>query len=135
MKLRVVIIILYDLSKKFLLQHRSSDAKLMPDYWAFFGGEINERETPEQAVRRETYEELNYRLRSPHLVKEQEFKEGSADGYMYVFIEYFDADKINLKLQEGQGWGWFTKAEMNQLKMIHRDREIITSIVNYLEEK
>jgi len=135
MKLRVVVIILYDSAKRFLLQHRSKDARMMPDYWAFFGGQIDPHETPEQAVQRETFEELRLRIKSPCFVREQEFEENDTLGQMYVFIEFFDADKSILKLQEGQGWGWFTKEQMAPLKMCQRDREIIRFIDEFLEEK
>lgn len=134
MQLRVVLIILYDSAKNLLLQHRSHDARIMPDYWAFFGGEIKEGETPEQAVRREAFEELNYLLKSPELVLEQEFKEAGFDGHMHVYSEAFDGDKSGLRLQEGQGWGWFTETKTQSLKMIGRDRKIINFIVRYLEK-
>jgi len=62
MKHKVALIILYDHEKNFLLQHRTRDAAVLPDYWAFFGGGIKKGETPEDGVRREAYEELNYKL-------------------------------------------------------------------------
>ncbi|MDP2708681.1 MAG: NUDIX domain-containing protein [bacterium] len=56
----VALIILFDQDKKILLQHRAEDAKRLPGYWGFFGGGIDQGETPEQAVRRETMEVLKY---------------------------------------------------------------------------
>lgn len=69
----VSIIILYDKDKKVLLQHRSDEAKRLPGYWAFFGGGIEAGETPEQAVKRETLEELDYVLDNPKLIWKQNF--------------------------------------------------------------
>jgi len=135
MKLKVVIIILYDSGQRFLLQHRSKDAKVMPDYWAFFGGEIKAGETPKQAVLREAYEELNFRLKSPRKVIAQDFREANINGHMHVYVEYFNQDKSILKLQEGQGWGWFKDSQLAGLKMIERDRKIISSIANYLKNR
>lgn len=135
MKLRVVIIILYDSEKRFLLQHRSKDAHLLPGYWAFFGGEIEPGETPGDAVRRESYEELGYEPKFPRLILEQDFKEGQTDGHMYVFIETFESDKAALRLQEGQGWGWYTETGASELKMIERDRQIISFITSYLKNR
>ncbi|MFH0826697.1 MAG: NUDIX domain-containing protein [Candidatus Omnitrophota bacterium] len=135
MKLRVVVIIVHDSAKKFLLQHRSKDARMLPDYWAFFGGQIDADETPEEAVQREAFEELRLHIKAPCFVREQEFEENNTPGQMYVFIEFFDADKSILKLQEGQGWGWFTKEQMVPLKMCQRDREIIRFVDGLLEEK
>jgi len=131
----VALIILYDFEKKFLLQHRSQNAKVLPGYWAFFGGEIKRGETPEKAVRREAFEELNYRIRSPELVIEQDFTEGDVFGHIYVYIEALNQDRSSLRLKEGQGWGWYNQKQMQGLKMTERDKQIISFIVCYLEEQ
>jgi transketolase len=132
---KVAIIILYDSEMRFLLQHRSKDAKLLPNHWAFFGGEIKKNENPEDAVRREAYEELNYEPKSPKLVIEQNFEEDHINGYMYVYTDFFDRDKCLLTLQEGQGWGWYKESEMSGLKMIDRDRQIINLIIPHLSKQ
>ncbi|HIH17265.1 MAG: 7,8-dihydro-8-oxoguanine triphosphatase [archaeon GW2011_AR6] len=62
MRRDVAVIILYDNKKRILLQHRGKNSPRLPGYWAFFGGGIEKGETPEQAVRRECKEELNYIL-------------------------------------------------------------------------
>lgn len=132
MSYRVSLIILYDSEKRFLLQHRTADARLLPDHWAFFGGGLKDGETPEDALRREALEELNYKVKAPKLIMELDFKEGSTEGHLYVYIDAFDGDMSILKLQEGQGWGWYKASEINGLKMIERDRQIIKSINTYL---
>lgn len=132
MSYMVSLIILYDSEKRFLLQHRTPDAQLLPDYWAFFGGGLKEGETPDDAVRRETFEELNYKLKSPEFVMEKNFREGVVEGRLYIYIESFIGDKTTLKLQEGQGWGWYSETEINDLKMIERDRQIIKAVSRYL---
>jgi 8-oxo-dGTP diphosphatase len=53
----VALIIFYDKDKRILLQDRRGISKLGAE-WGFFGGEIENDETPEQAVVRETKEEL-----------------------------------------------------------------------------
>jgi transketolase len=135
MKTNAAVIILYDRAKRFLLQHRSEDAGLMPGYWAFFGGEIKEGETPAEAVSREAREELKYKTKSPELVIEQDFSEGDTGGRLHVYIEAFYGDKSALKLQEGQGWGWFENKNMRGLKMTDRDRQINEFITRYLKKK
>lgn len=132
---KATIIILYDSEKSFLLQHRSKNAKLLPGYWAFFGGGIKEGETREEAVRREALEEINCKVKAPQLVHEQYFREGDTKGYLYVYVEAFNEDKKRLKLQEGQAWGWFKEFELANLKMCDRDRQIIKIISRYLKNK
>lgn len=129
---KVALIILFDQDTRFLLQHRTFDAVLLPGYWAFFGGEVEKNETPYRAVIREGYEELNVKLKSPKLVIEQDFTEGDVAGRLFIFIEAFYEDKAALKLCEGQGWGWYKESEMCGLKMVERDRYIIRRIGQYL---
>ncbi len=133
MKSKVALIILYDYEKRLLLQHRTTDAKQLPDHWAFFGGGLKQGETQDNAVRREAFEELNYVPKAPKLVLEQDFIEDSTKGHLCIYIEAFDGDKSVLKLQEGQGWGWFKESETGGLKMIDRDRQIVKFIEHYLE--
>lgn len=133
MKYKAALIILYDHEKRFLLQHRTNDAAVLPNYWAFFGGGIRVGETPEDAVRREAFEELNYKLKAPLFFTEQDFRADDIEGHMYIYIEAFDGDKSVLKLQEGQGWGWYKASEIDNLKMVYHDRQLIKSINKYLE--
>lgn len=127
-------IILYDAGKRFLLQHRSLDAERMPGYWAFFGGGIEDNETPTEAVYRETFEELCYNLKNPEFVFEQDFKLDTIDGHMKVYIDAFEDDVSSLRLQEGQDWGWYTAEETERLKMIEHDRRVIEEVSKYLDK-
>mgnify|MGYP001253019282 CR=1 FL=1 len=134
MKLKVALIVLYDSEKKFLLQHRSEDAERLPCYWGFFGGGIRKAESPEDAVRRETFEELNHKLKFPELVVKQNFELENFNGFMYVYIEEFNGIKSKLRLQEGQGWGWFKEYEIDKLKMTNNDRGVVKYIARYLDD-
>lgn len=131
----VALILLYDREMRFLLQHRTPDAWIMPDHWALFGGGLKKGETPEIAVKRETFEELNYKLKAPELVVEQDFKQDKVEGHMYVYTEDFFYDKSILALQEGQGWGWFKRIEMSTLKMVDRDRQVICFVEAFLKQQ
>ena len=126
----VAIIILYDQDKKILLQHRAEDAERLPGYWAFFGGGIEAGETPEQAVKRETLEELNYTLKNPRLIMKQDFLSKDETNEKHVFVEEFDPSK-KITLGEGQNFGWFHLSEINKLKIIDHDIEVL----KYIKEK
>jgi len=84
-------------------------------------------------VRREAYEELNYKLKAPRFFIEQDFRIDAVEGHMYVFIEAFNGNKSALKLQEGQGWGWYKASEIDDLKMVDHDRQLVKSINLYLK--
>ncbi|MBI2474857.1 NUDIX domain-containing protein [Candidatus Uhrbacteria bacterium] len=126
----VAIIILYDQDKKILLQHRAEDAERLPGYWAFFGGGIEAGETPEQAVKRETLEELNYTLKNPKMIMKQDFLSKDETNEKHVFVEEFDPSKI-ITLGEGQNFGWFHLSEINKLKIIDHDIEVL----KYIKDK
>jgi len=126
----VAIIILYDQDKKILLQHRAEDAERLPGYWAFFGGGIEADETPEQAVKRETLEELNYTLKNPRLIMKQDFLSKDETTEKHVFVEEFDPSK-KITLGEGQNFGWFHLSEISGLKIIDHDIEVL----KYIKDK
>ncbi|MBI2151717.1 NUDIX domain-containing protein [Candidatus Woesearchaeota archaeon] len=121
------LIVLYDDNNRMLLQHRDNNAPWLPNYWAFFGGGIEEGESAEDAVRRETLEELNYYLDSPKLVLEQSFKSQNHFGAKYVFVEKYDSSQ-RINLQEGQNFGWFLLSETKKLKIVEHDREVLEQI-------
>lgn len=123
----VAVILLYDEEKKVLFQHRSDDAVRLPGYWAFFGGGIEKGETPQEAVKRETMEELNYELINPQLVMVQDFKGRDHAGKKYVFTEEYDVSK-KIKLREGKDMAWLTFDEFLKRKIIHHDKEVIENI-------
>jgi 8-oxo-dGTP diphosphatase len=84
-----------------------------------FGGGIEEGETPEQAVRREILEELDYRVASPRLFTVQQI----AGDEVYVFVERYDGRP--LILGEGQAMDWFLPNAIKDLLMIDAERAII----------
>lgn len=119
----VAVIVLHDAQKKILLQHRSKDAERYPGCWAFFGGGIEERETPEEAVRRECLEELCYELDNPLLVMRHKFSDKTYNGIKYVFIEPYDPRK-KLVQKEGQGMRWVSIYETAWLNIIEHDKAV-----------
>jgi mutator protein MutT len=86
----VSVLILYKADGKILLQHRSKDAPTLPDHWSFFGGGVEEGESPEQAVRREAVEELGYQLASPRLFSVKQIAVEKRELTLHVFVERYD---------------------------------------------
>ena len=130
---RTALILLYDTDGRFLLQHRTPDAPVIPDYWGFFGGHIKDGETVEAALYRETFEELRYRLSAPVFLLEQDFRIDALEGHMHVFVEALAGEKSALELLEGQGWGWFTVDEIAPLKMMEHDRSVVRSADTHIK--
>jgi len=125
-------IILYDDEKRVLLQHRTKDAERLPDYWAFFGGHVENGETPKEAAIREINEEINFISRNPRFILKRTINILRKKLVLNVFIEEFHGNKGSLVLREGQGWGWFKIDETTSLKMIPHDRKVLQFIKDKL---
>ena len=124
-------LILYNDQNQVLLQHRSEDAPRSPGYWGFFGGGIEEGETPEQALARELVEELEYRVSAPRLVLTQKFMHGEDENTKYIFIEkYVPGTKFTQ--HEGQGMGWWGFEDMSNLLISDHDRIALSKIKGIL---
>ena len=126
----VSLFILYTAAGHILLQHRSHDAFHLPNYWAFFGGGIEEGESPTEALVREVSEELSYRAQKPHLLMTQTVRDGDHDNTKYVFVEPYQDQPLHLG--EGQAMGWFSPDETDGLRMIEHDRIVIERMREYL---
>ena len=129
----VSVLILYTSTGQILLQHRTSEAFRLPNYWAFCGGGLEKGESPERALQREILEELSYQVQSPHYLMAQTFREEEDENTKYVFVEKYR--DLPLQLGEGQAMGWFHPDETHGLKMIEHDRVVVDHIRDYLNQQ
>jgi 8-oxo-dGTP diphosphatase len=121
---KIAAIVIYK-GNKVLLQHRSNDAPKNPGKWGFFGGGLENDETPLEAIHRESFEELRYRPTNPVFLYE-----GTHDlRHIYVFTEPYDESQ-QLVQGEGQAMGWFTIEEANKLDIVPYALEILKRINN-----
>jgi 8-oxo-dGTP diphosphatase len=111
------------------LQDRKGVSKVGEE-WGFFGGEIKENETPEEAVLRETKEELNFDLKEYKYIGEYSYK--IDDSLKKEFSNFkFDVIKCKvfisplkdiseLKQKEGKNMKLFSLEEAEGLKMVSK---------------
>ncbi len=128
---KVALIVFYDEEKRILLQDRKKMSKLGEE-WGFFGGGIDDGETPEQAVVRETEEELGYKLDDLKYVGN--FK-NSIDGFIvdrYIFVSPL-LDKLStFSLHEGEQMKLFSIEEARKLKMVPGDESALDLVERFL---
>lgn len=128
---KISVVVLYNDDGQLLLQHRTKDAPILPNYWAFFGGGIENDETPERAAKRECLEELGYQLTAPRLLFTQEITFDGRILNLNIFVERYSGRPLTLG--EGQGMGWFRPSETKCLLMSDHDRAIVRRIEELLD--
>jgi len=144
MKVRnVAAIIFYDKYKRILLQDRRDISKVGEE-WGFFGGEINKGETPEEAVVRETKEELDFDLKQYRYALEysckleeslkKKFPNFGFDAISCkVFIAPLKDNLLKLKQVEGKNMQLFSLDEAEKLKFPSKgDRRVIKRLKKIL---
>lgn len=114
------------------LSRRSKDATMFPDAYSFFGGGINEGETPEEAMLREIKEELGH-------TPENHVYLGmfcANWGLRHVFLSEEQREVVDaLQVQEGQGGRWFAVSEVLQEGSItHHDKAVIFTFSKVAQE-
>ncbi len=83
-----------------------------PNQWDLLGGGLEEGENPDECLRRELREEIEYDL--PHPVKLQVFDIGE-QGMVHVFWQRVEFDLTRTPLHEGQRLRWFSEPEIRAL--------------------
>lgn len=117
-------IILINSKKEILLLHRDNLPYIdAPNKWSFIGGALDEGETPEEGIIRETKEEINFDVKDVSLFKEYD----DSSIKRYVFIATINKEISELTLTEGDDMNFF-KVE-DALKM-----DISKNTKRYIEE-
>lgn len=109
MKVRnVAIVVFYDDDLNILVQERGSHSRLGEKY-GFFGGRIKEGESPEDAIRRELFEEIGHIPEKLEYWLEDSYKwekEGKYKGWLincHVFLSPITPKLEKARIAEGEG--------------------------------
>lgn len=124
LKRHVALIIFYDEQGRILLQDRRNRSK-HGEEWGFFGGKIESGETPEQALIRETKEELTYSINDYKLVGTVEYVFSGGNVECFLYIAPLGDKQEHFELKEGKGMQLFTFDEARKLKMVSGDKIIL----------
>ena len=125
-----VVFILRDQEGRVLLQHRTGDALRYPNYWGFFGGWIEEGETPEGAARREAWEELRIELKELEFFKKYNFLSENMRFNLFAFIASLtiSIEKLKKQQKEGQSLGLFSFEELKDLKIPKHNKAVLKDL-------
>lgn len=127
---RDVAIIIFYKDDKVLIQDRRDISKF-DEEWGFFGGRIEAGETPEQAVVRETEEELSYDLKDFVFIKKSNHHLPEVTFTVYAFASPLPALNV-FNQKEGQGMKVVNEKEIVKLKFNKPDYDIIKYVFEFL---
>ena len=119
-KSKKVVVILPYVNNKVLLQLRDVKESIsFPGYWGFFGGSIDNGETPETAAKRELFEEIGYK---PSFIQKLGFEIipdlGNMRSHAYCCPLIINVEKI--KVMEGLDCGIFSLEEIMAKELYSR---------------
>jgi 8-oxo-dGTP diphosphatase len=97
-------VLLFDRDRKLLIYLRDDKPDIpFPNHWDFFGGHVEEDETPEHALLREVKEELGFDLLKWEFVCRYDCAEGDVyPNIKYIYRAQIDKRPAELVLAEGQ---------------------------------
>lgn len=126
---RVALIVFYDGENRVLLQYRKGIASKFQEEWGYFGGKIEDGETPEQAVVRETKEELDFDLSGDFkFLGKFENKIKGFESEAFVFISPLVDKMEKFRQLEGEEMRLFSLEDAEKLKMGPGDKEILKEL-------
>ena len=123
-QIEVVAAILHDSENRiFATQRGSGDWK---DWWEFPGGKIEPGETPEQALEREIWEELETRISVGQLLQTVEWDYPKFHLTMHCYLCRVESGSLTLK--EHEAARWLSPNELDSVQWLPADWEIIENL-------
>ena len=120
-QIEVVAAIIVDSENRiFATQRGSGDWK---DWWEFPGGKIEPGETPEQALKREIWEELETRINVGQLLQTVEWDYPKFHLTMHCFLCHVESGSLTLK--EHEAARWLASNELDSVQWLPADWEVI----------
>lgn len=112
-----------------LLQKKDLDYLWFPGHWCFFGGEIEQGEMPENALKRELLEELGCKIDNLSFFKKYHYKDicskGKRQGEMHIYTCSLNIPISELSLREGAGFAFFSKNENLPKPIINHNYKVL----------
>ena len=103
----------------------------MKDGWEFPGGKMEPGESPEEALKREIWEELETKIVVEKLVQTVEWDYPAFHLTMHCFWCHIESG--SLKLKEHEAAKWLTKDQLDGVDWLPADRIVVETIKNEME--
>ena len=123
-QIEVVAAIIHDSKERiFATQRGYGDYK---DYWEFPGGKMEQGETPEEALKREIWEELETQIEVERLVTTIEYDYPKFHLTMHCF--WCSIESVNLLLKEHEAARWLNSDELDSVEWLPADKVVVEAI-------
>ena len=120
-QIEVVAAIIHDTNGRiFATQRGYGDFK---DGWEFPGGKMEPGESPEEALRREIWEELETRIAVERLVQTVEYDYPDFHLTMHCFWCHIESGHLTLK--EHEAARWLSLSDIESVDWLPADREVV----------
>ena len=123
-RIEVVAAIIHDAEGRIFATQRGYGE--FKDGWEFPGGKMEAGETPEEALRREIWEELETRIEVERLVETVEYDYPQFHLTMHCFLCRVESGRLELK--EHEAARWLEKDELNEVDWLPADLQIIDKL-------
>ncbi len=123
----IAAIILENKKGEFLFYMRDDKPGIpFPAHWDLIGGHVEEGETPEQALKREVKEELDFDLKEFRFFKKYTCLEGDAyPNIKYIYSGPFDLPIEKVTLLEGDYPRYFRPEEVKDIRFANILKDIV----------
>lgn len=130
---RVAAVLARDRQGRVLMQLRDAVPGIVaPGKWSLFGGGLEPGETPEPAARREFREETGIDIAADTLQPMVMFaSQARADAVVHVFMLDRRIAAEDVRLSEGAGFGFLTRAQVAQFDLIENYRRILLELQDF----
>ena len=125
-QLEVVAAIIHDAAGRIFATQRGYGE--WEGWWEFPGGKMEAGESPEEALRREIWEELETRIVIERLVTTVEWDYPKFHLKMHCYWCHVESGSLTLK--EHEAARWLTKDELESVKWLPADLQILEEIRN-----
>ena len=98
------------------------------DWWEFPGGKMESGETPEEALKREIREELSTEIRVDELLCTVEYDYPKFHLTLHCYLCSLVTEALHLN--EHEAARWLAKDELDSVKWLPADREVIEKMRN-----
>ena len=100
------------------------------DGWEFPGGKIEHKEAPEDALRREIWEELETKIVVERLVQTIEYDYPKFHLKMHCFWCHIESGSLTLK--EHEAARWLSKEDLDSVQWLPADLEVVEELKKHI---